>query len=147
MDEGKLSTIDSLLQAANVYIQSGDIHQVALCMDTIYTNVDVTQTSEAFQNLYNTLFTTIGPELSLEYREEGFAYYRSEEMVQALDYLEKAVFYDATNAEALYDLGNAYKKNEDIEKATDTFRKVQELFPDTEWARRAQNAIETMESE
>lgn len=142
-EDGALSTIDSLLAAASIYMETGDIRETAVKLDMVTQNTDVTQGSPEFQKLYNTLFTAIGPELSLEYREEGYSFYRTEEYVQAADYLEKAVYYDATNGQALYDLANTYRKMEDVDKARETYEKITILFPDTEWYRRAKDALES----
>lgn len=55
--------------------------------------------------------------------------------------LSKAVFFDAANQEALYNLGMAYKGNGDEDKAVATFTKFTELFPDTDRAERAKGEI------
>lgn len=135
---GTLQTIDSLLTAASAYLETGDLQQTAVNLETIAQNVNVEETSEAFRRLYQTLLATIGPELSSTYREEGYAAFRNEEYSQAIESLSRAVYYDAANGEALFDLANAYRKNEDTQEALATYDKVLELFPDTEWSRKAE---------
>ncbi len=80
-------------------------------------------------------------ELAGNYYSDGFAAYRSEDFTTAIELLSKAVYYDATSADALYYLGQAYRKNDDREKAIATFEKVIELFPDTQNATNAQRNI------
>ena len=60
--------------------------------------------------------------------------------------LTKAFRFDPTNGEALYNLGNAYKKKGEIDQATEVYTKVIELFPNTERARRAEENIQEMNS-
>lgn len=140
-DDGTLQTIDNLLAAATAYLETMDVQQTAANLESIAANVTIEETSEAFQKLYNTLLTTIGPQLSLTYYEEGYTAYRSEDYKLAIENLSRAVYYDATNSEALYQLGNAYRKSGDEENALLTYQKIVELFPNTENARKAQQYI------
>lgn len=140
-DDGTLQTIDNLLAAATAYLETMDVQQTAANLESIAANVTIEETSEAFQKLYNTLLTTIGPKLSLTYYEEGYTAYRSEDYKLAIENLSRAVYYDATNSEALYQLGNAYRKSGDEENALLTYQKLVELFPNTEMARKAQQFI------
>ncbi|MDE7270111.1 MAG: tetratricopeptide repeat protein [Acetatifactor sp.] len=139
--DGTLQTIDNLLAAAAVYLENQNIQDTAVHLEAIAASVNVEETSEDFQKLYNTLLTTIGPELAGNYYSDGFAAYRSEDFTTAIELLSKAVYYDATSADALYYLGQAYRKNDDKEKAIATFEKVIELFPDTQNATNAQRNI------
>lgn len=144
---GTLQTIDSLLTAATTYLETQDLQQTALSLEAISSSVNVEDTSEAFQKLYDTLLQSIGPELSLTYREEGYTAYRNKDYIMAIDSLKRAVYYDETNGEALFDLANAYRLNENLPEAKETFDQVIELFPDTEWARKAKQLREGLEEE
>lgn len=135
---GTLSIIDNLLNAASSYLKNADVVQTGADLETIAANSDITQTTEAFQELYNTLLGTIGPELSQNYYAEGFAAYKNKDYETAIQKLTQAVYYDAGNMDALYNLGNAYKDSGDTENAIAAYDKVIELFPDTDRARRAQ---------
>lgn len=145
-DDGTLRTVDNLLTAAAVYLETHDIEQTAANLENIATKISLEETSEAFQALYNTLLGTIGPELSGTYYEEGSLAYRSEDYATAIENLARAVYYDATNSEALYQLGHAYRKSGDKENAITTYEKVIELFPDTEMARKAQEFIDEIQA-
>ena len=142
--DGTLQTMDNLLLAATAYLETQDIQQTAANLESIAQNVKLEETSEAFQKLYNTLLGTIGPELSETYYTQGYEAYRSEDFPAAIESLTKAVYYDATNAEALFQLGNAYRRNNDKENAIATYDKVIELFPDTDEARKSQNYKEDL---
>ena len=54
--------------------------------------------------------------------------------------------YDETNGDALYILGNAYKKKGDSKNAIKIYNQVIELFPNTEKARRAKDYLKELES-
>ncbi len=136
-EDGTLSMIDNLMNATVSFMQTQDYELTAENLEKISQNVDVSSTTEAFQNLYNLLLETIGPKLAQTYREEGYTYYRNEDFTAAIERLAKAVHYDPSNAECLYDLANAYRKNEDIDNAVYYFEQVIEKFPNTEFAKNA----------
>ena len=73
--------------------------------------------------------------------------YQNESYEDAIDYLSKAFAYDNTNGEALYNLGNAYRKAGDTANALATYQQVIELFPNTEKANRSQAFINDMNVE
>ena len=135
--DGTLSTIDSLLAAATAYLETRDVHQTAANLESVAQSINIDSTSEAFQELYNTLLSSIGPELSQNYFKAGAEAFRTEDYVTAIENYLKAVYYDAANADALYELGNTYRRSEDSANAIITYDKVIELFPDTDWARKS----------
>lgn len=136
---GTLQTIDSLLTAASAYLESGDVTQTAANLDNIAQTIDIDATSEAFRKLYDTLLVTIGPKVSATYYAAGYSAYESGDYPVAVENLTKAFHYDETNVDALFFLGQSYRKNGDNENAIAAFDKVVELFPGTERARRSQN--------
>ncbi|MBE5884101.1 MAG: tetratricopeptide repeat protein [Lachnospiraceae bacterium] len=136
--DGTLQTIDNLLTAATAYLETQDIQQTAANLESIAQSINVEDTSDAFQSLYHTLLGTIGPELSEQYYTEGYSAVRSEDYTVAIENLAKAFYYDETHVDALLELGNVYRKCEDVDNAIATYDKVIELFPDTEQARKAQ---------
>lgn len=144
---GTLQMFDSLLNAAAVYVETQDVAQTAASLEAIAASTNVEETSQAFQQLYQALLNTIGPELSETYYNEGYAAYRNNNFTEAIEKLEKAVYYNVTNAEALYNLAEAYRQSGDIENAITRYQKVIELFPDTERARRSQRYIDELTEE
>ncbi len=135
--DGTLSTIDSLLAAATEYLETKDAQQTAIILESIAQNIQIEDASQAFQSLYQMLLGTIGPELCQTYYSEGNDAYRSEDYGIAIENYTKAVYYDPSNGDAIYSLANAYRRNEDNENAIVTYDKIMELFPDTDWARKA----------
>lgn len=135
---GTLQTIDYLIMAAYNYIDTKDLQETSANLEAIGEHVNVEETSQAFQSLYNSMLVKIGPELSVTYREEGYAAFRNSDYTAAIEKLKKAIYYDANNAEALFDLANAYRKNGDTDLAISTYDQVIEQFPDTELANKAQ---------
>lgn len=135
--EGKLKEMDQLYAAASVYLTTQDTNQTAERLDWIRENVKIEECSEEFQSLYGALLGIIGPELSKSYHSEGFVSFRNEDFDSAIRSYSKAVYYDPNNAEALFDLGNAYRRNGDGVNAVEVYSRVIDLFPDTDWARKA----------
>ncbi len=142
--DGTLQTIDSLMVAAKAYIETDDIYAAAADLENISNNVVIDEMTEGFQTLYLGIFAAIGPELSAEYFTDGYEYYRTEDFTMAIETFSNAVKYDATNADALFYLGQAYRKAEDKENAIAVFEQVVELFPDTDRAKSAQRNINDM---
>lgn len=140
-EDGTLQTINDLLLTASAYIQTGDIHEAAADLELIANNVVIEEMTEGFQTLYRSVFEAIGPELSAEYYSEGYEYYRTEDYTMAIETLTSAVEYDAANVDALFYLGQAYRKIGDKENAISVFEKVVELFPGTDRAKSAQRNI------
>ncbi len=135
--DGTLNTIDNLLTAATTYLETQDVWQTAANLEDIVQNIEIRETSEAFQKLYGTLLGSIGPELSKTYYADGDKAYDGEDYPAAVENFQRAVYYDQTNAEAWYGLAEAYRRSENNANAVATYDKVIELFPNTEWARRA----------
>lgn len=143
-DDGTLKTIDNLLVAATTYLTTQNLQETAVNLEAIAASVNVEETSEAFQKLYNTLLSTIGPELATTYYNEGLAAYRSEDFEVAIQKLEKAVYYDSGNVESMYYLAQAYRRSDDKENAIATYERVVESFPGTQNATNAQRYLEEL---
>ena len=135
--EGKLKEMDQLYLAASTYLTTKDVSQTAERLDQVRDNVKIEETSEEFQGLYNVLLGIIGPELAVSYHEAGYVSLRNRDFDSAIESFSKAVYYDPGNAEALLDLGNAYRGNEDAVNAVTVYNRVIELFPDSDAARKA----------
>ncbi len=145
-EDGTLKNIDLLLDAATVYIETGDKAATAEKLEAAEATATVETMSESFQTLYGAIISAIGPELSVGYYNEGYSAFRSENYDTAIELLGKAVHYDATNADALFHLGEAYRKKGDTDSAADVFRQVVELFPDTDRAYRSQQYLNEIEN-
>ncbi|MCM1191754.1 MAG: tetratricopeptide repeat protein [Butyrivibrio sp.] len=128
---GTVETYDSLLTVAADYLTNRDNMATAADLENIAGIIDVEGTSDGFQNLYQTLRKVIGPELAVTYYDEAYEYFRHEEYPAAIESFERAVYYDETHTDALYYLARAYHANGNEEEAAETYRKVLELFPDS----------------
>lgn len=135
--DGTLQTIDSLLQAAADYTESKDAFATAASLEAISQKADVAGMSEGFQRLYQAIMGAVGPELSSAYYTQGTASYWAQDYPAAIEALKQAVKYNASNADALFYLGEAYRHNGNAADAVATYDKVTELFPDTSRGRTA----------
>ena len=145
--DGTLQAFDSLLTAASVYLENQDIQATAADLELIAQSVNIEETSESFRRLYQTLLSTIGPGLAQTYYTEAQQAYTQEDFAAAIEGFGKAVYYDSSFEDALYYLGQAYRRNGDNENAIATYNKVIELFPDSSRARSAQEYINKLTSE
>ncbi len=146
-EDGKLSAVDNLLHAANAYMNdSTDTSSVAGYLDMIDEDMAITA-GEAFESVYNHLRSAVGTSVGKSYYDTGMEAYQNESYEEAIDYLGKAFTYDNTNGEALFNLGNAYRKAGDTANALATYQQVIELFPNTEKANRSQSYINDLNVE
>ena len=146
-EDGKLSAVDNLLNAADIYMKDpADTAGVAEYLDMI-DEMTVENAGVAFENVYNYLRTQVGTSVGKSYYDTGMEAYQNESYEDAIEYLSRAFSYDSTNGEALYNLGNAYRKFGDDANAVATYQQVIELFPNTEKANRSQSYINEMTAE
>ncbi len=147
-ESGTLQKINSLLRVAATYLENPeDIMATAADLEAIAQDVEIEGTSEEFQALYQKILTSIGPQLSETYYAEGQEAYRTGDFAAAVESLERAVYYNAENADGWFYLGQAYRQKGDNEKAIETFDQVIERFPDTDRARRAQREKEGLQAD
>lgn len=143
-EDGTLQIVDGLLNAASEYLMTKDAMATATYLDTVATEVNLAETSDAFRQLYDTLLTQIGPELAATYYQSGSTAYKDKDYAKAIEDLLKSVKYDDANGDAYFALGDAYRQNGQKTEAIDAYRKVIELLPGTGRANRAQNHINTL---
>ncbi len=140
-EDGKLSAIDSLLSAVNSYLTNPeDMQTVAGYLDRIDEDM-ILNGSESFAAVYKELMALVGENVSSGYYDSGMKAYQEELFEEAIADLTKAYSYDNSNGDALYNLGNAYRKSGDTVNALETYEKVISEFPDTEMATRSQQHI------
>jgi len=143
-EDGALHTFDGLMDVAKEYLYNQDAMATAGYLEDVKAAVVLEETSQAFQDLYQALFDTVGPKVSALYYETGYESYKDELYDRAIEDLKKAVEYDATNRDALFNLANAYNKSEDVSNAIATYKKVIDLFPDTQSANRAKRYLKEL---
>lgn len=145
--DGTIETMDKMLSAVNDYLKAPeDVGQVASYLESIQNEVVLTETSESFQAVYQSLLEAVGPSVAKEYYEDGMAAYRQEVYADAIQNLEKAYIYDAGNIDVVYNLANAYYRNGDYENAAIYYQKVIDNFPNTERANRSADDMEEINS-
>ncbi len=147
-DGSTLQSVESLMKAAGAYLT--DDEDVVTVMDYLEQvekekAEEENENSEAFDTLYNTLLALIGPQVAESYDKDGHDAFWAGNYADAIPNLEKAFLYDATNGQALFDLGNSYNRIGEKEKAKEIYRQVIELFPNTEKAEKSKNFLAELE--
>ncbi len=141
---GTIESFDILLKTAAEYLVNQDKVATAAKLEEIAQSVNMEEASEAFRALYNTLLGTIGPELSATYYEEAMSYFRQEDFAAAIESFERAVYYDSTNVDALYNLARSYHKGDNPEKAIENYKKLLETFPESRRVRDTKRYLEDL---
>lgn len=137
---------NDLIEAAVMYLnKTGDELEIASIMEAITDEYLAKEASEEFLALYQALLGEIGSKVADTYYNTGYEAYRTEDYETAITNLEKAFKYAPENGEALFNLGNAYRKSGDEASAVSVYKQVIDLFPDTEKARKSQKYIEDIQ--
>ncbi|MDY4125906.1 MAG: tetratricopeptide repeat protein [Lachnospiraceae bacterium] len=146
-EDGTMTAMDNLLQAVELYLNNPESKtEIADSLDKIDEST-LDRASESFTQVYTDLMGKIGSDVGQSYYDTGMRAYQNETYEEAIDNLTKAYSYDNTNGDALFNLGNAYRKSGDAIRAIDTYQKVIESFPDTEMATRSQQFINELNNE
>lgn len=140
--DGTMDVVDVLLTAAKLYIEDADnITAISKQLEQISQETYEGISSKAFKDLYTQLMQNVGPRIAEEYYNAGMEAFQREMYDEAIDNLSKSVEADVASGEALYNLAHSYRRNNEPEKAIETYQKVIELFPNTEKARRSERYI------
>ena len=143
--DGTLQIMDDLLSAAKAYVETpNEIELIAGYLDAVDNGVEIESTSKEFQELYNLLIAKIGQQASTIYYNKGMELYNAENYDDSITYLMRAYEYNNKNGEALYNLGNSYRLNEQSVEAVEIYKKVTANFAGTEKARRSTQYIEEL---
>lgn len=137
-----------LIEAALMYMDdTADELAIADELELIDTEYVENEATESFKKLYNTIKEGIGDVVAKESYRVGYDAFRTEDYDTAVINLSRAFDYDPKNGEALYNLGNAYNKKGDTDKAVEAYEQVIELFPNTEKARKSETYIKEIKGE
>ena len=101
---------------------------------------------EAFQNLYQLLFTAIGPHMSVVYYDIGYPLYLNGNNEEAIPPLEKAVKYDPDNGDPYYALGRCYDNVGRGEEAIVALEKFIQIYPLRDRAATARTIIQRLKA-
>lgn len=142
--DGTMKNMENLLQAANLCLSQQDYVQAAELLEQIRTEAVLVETSQSFQDLYQALFTMVGPQVSVLFYDEAHALYESKDYEAAIPLFEKTIIYDESHSYAWYYLAQSYRHTEAVEKAVEAYNKVIELVPDSDRASRAKRYIQDL---
>ena len=145
---GTLEDVDNLLQAVTVYFETPqDKIKIGEYLEKINPESITEESSESFTSLYGLLLQEVGSDIGRKYYEEGMKAYQNEDFEAAIESLNKAVIYDAKNADAYFNLANAYRKMEKTGEAIEIYQKIIEIFPSTSIANRSQSYLNDLTQE
>jgi len=137
-----------LIEAALMYINGTDDElAIADALELIDADYMENEATESFRSLYAAIKEGIGDAVARECYNVGYEAFRTEDYDTAVTNLSRAYDYNPRNGEALYNLGNAYNKKGDTEKAVEIYEQVIELFPNTEKARKSDTYIKEIKGE
>lgn len=135
---------EALLQAYDAYV-SGNVDQAG---DTLE-GIDEAALSVGSRAILKTLSEQVNQQYLTTAYEAGMSAYNSYNQETAIEQLSKVVATDEQYDEgnALYNLAQAYRKQEDWENALKYYRRVAELFPGTTLAYNANRYIAEIEQQ
>ena len=110
--EANTDLIEATLMYMNKTADEQTIAEELELIDQDYLDNDAT---ESFKTLYQTILEAVGPVVAKGYYNTGYEAFRTEEYDTAIENLEKAFKYDATNGEALYNLAQSYNRSGDTD--------------------------------
>lgn len=145
--DGTIQTMDNMLKAVSDYLKAPeDVEKIASYLESIQSEVTLSETSESFQAVYQSLLAAVGPKVAVVYYDDGMAAYRQEVYADAIRNLEKAYVYAPENIDVVYNLANAYYRSEDFENAAVYYQLVVDNFAGTEKANRSAKYLKEISS-
>ncbi len=144
--DGTLRASDALMMAVQAYLlDQTDTEGVASYLEMLEKeeadgNAEDYKT-DSFTALYDELLLLAGPQLASYYYDRGYENYKAEDYEAAIPDLERAYYYDKTNSEALFYLGNSFRRNNQEDQAKEIYAQVIDNFPDTERAAKAETYL------
>ena len=141
--DGIGTSSDLLFQAVAIYLEDKTnleaLQDAMLKIDASYVETDA---SDAFKNVYQMIMQDVGEDIAASLMESGSLALNQNDYTVAIDNLQKAWQFHKEDSRILYQLAQAYRLNEDMEKAKETYEQVITLFPDTENAKKAQEYLD-----
>lgn len=139
---GSTGASDALMKAVEAYMNdSTDIASIAAELEWIDPDVTASNHTDAFNSLYNHMMSLIGNSLSGYFYERGYDKYKNEYYEDAILDLKRAYAYDSNNGDALFVLGNSYRRTGEIELAKEIYAQVIDEFPNTDRATKAETYL------
>ena len=143
-NDNKITSYEQLLIAYSKYIQN-DVEAAGTAME----NVNADYLDADSKAVYDEINESVNAEYIATMYAEGYQAYNSQNYQDAATDLQKVVDIDENyqDGNALYYLAQSYRKNEDIEKATQYYQKMVELYPNTERAANSQNYLDEFQNQ
>lgn len=142
--DGSFKSTDALMSAVNAYLNDPEnVETIAAALEDIEVKEGDSSEihSENFDALYSNLLERYSGKLAVFYYDRGYAFYKDEDYENAIPDLFRAFNYDKSNGEALFYLGNAYRRTGEDDKAKEVYAEVIDLFPGTERASKAETYL------
>lgn len=136
--DGTLQAIENLIHVASTYIIGRDAFAAGEGLGTISQSLDMEEMTDGFRELYQAVYSAIGPEIVSSCYSEAERAYQARSYTTAIEALQKAVYYEPENTEVLYLLAQSYRMNGDSENAILAYDRVIELIPGTQRANYSQ---------
>ena len=136
--DGTLRASDAPMMAADAYLKDNmdieGIYHIWEALETEEQSEDFGKyKTDSFDTLHEDLMTVAGPNLPHLYNR---AIITGQRTMRPHPDLERTYRYDNTNGEALFYLGNSYRRNNQEDKAKEIYAQVIDNFPGTERASR-----------
>lgn len=148
--DGALKATDGLMMAVSAYLTDPeDIETIAGYMESLETQEgeeEETRTA-SFTALQENFLALTGEQLGTYYYNTGYESYNAENYEEAIPNLERAYRYNETNVDALFYLGNSYRRLGDNDRAKEIYAQVIDNFPDTRRANEAETYLAEINNE
>ncbi|MBR1692193.1 MAG: tetratricopeptide repeat protein [Lachnospiraceae bacterium] len=144
---GEGNATDSLFEVVSLYMADAHerdkeaLQEALLSIDEEYVE---TEASAAYKEVYQLILDGVGKELADELVQAGNLALNQNDYTTAIENFEKAWRLEKEDGQILYQLAQAYRLSEDDEKAKETYEQVVELFPDSNYARNAQEYLDEL---
>ena len=142
--DGTLKNMESLVQATTLYLSGENIIKAAEELEKVKESVVMEETTNSFQNLYNALYASLAPQVTLLSFDQGYQAYKEENYELAAAELGRAIKYDEMHADAQYYFAQSCRYLDRNDEAIAAYNKVIELVPDSERAANAKKYIKRL---
>lgn len=148
--DGALKATDGLMMAVSTYLTNpDDVETIAGYMESLETEEGEEEEvrTASFTALQENFLTLVGEQLGAYYYNAGYESYNADDYEKAIPNLERAYRYNETNADALFYLGNSYRRSGDNDKAKEVYAQVIDNFPETRRASEAETYLAEINNE
>lgn len=142
---GPGNAVDLLFDAVRLYMtapQELDALQEALLkIDSEYVESEAT---DSYKAVYQLMMESVGKDIAGELVSAGNLALNQNDYTLAIEHFQKAWQFDKEDGQVLYQLAQAYRLSDEKEKAKETYEQVVALFPDSNYARNAQEYLDDL---